>query len=132
VPDQFPKLRFGFIEATASWVPFVLYEIRRTLDKNKERPSSVLRTAVKVEEVPRDILTRNRMYVSCQIDEDLGYIIQQTGESNLLVGSDYSHNDSAQEMDFMSLLKARADRGDISHAAVEKITQDNPKTFYGI
>lgn len=132
VPDQFPKLRFGFIEATASWVPFVLYEIRRTLDKNKERPSSVLRTAVKVEEIPADILSRNRMYVSCQVDEDLRYLIQHTGEDNLVVGSDYSHNDSAQEMDFMGLLKARAERGDISPAAVKKITQDNPRAFYGI
>jgi len=132
VPADFPKLRFGFIEATASWVPFVLYEIRRNLEKNKERPSSVLRTAVKVEEVTDDILAQNRMYVSCQVDEDLGYILQQTGESNLLVGSDYTHNDAAQEMDFVGLLKARADKGDIPHSAVKKITEDNPKAFYGL
>ena len=132
VPERFPTLRFGFIEATASWVPFVLYEIRRRLEKNKERPTSVLRSTMEIEDMPEDILQRNRMYVSFQVDEDLGYVIRHAGEDNLLVGSDYTHNDSAQEMDFLGLLKQRADKGDISHSAVTKITQDNPKTFYGI
>lgn len=132
VPERFPALRFGFIEATASWVPFVLYEIRRRLEKNRERPTSVLRSTMEVEEIPEDILRRNRMYVSCQVDEDLGYIIRHTGEAQLLVGSDYTHNDSAQEMDFLGLLKQRADKGEISHAAVARITRDNPGAFYGI
>ena len=132
VPERFPTLRFGFIEATASWVPFVLYEIRRRLEKNKERPTSVLRSTMEIEDMPEDILQRNRMYVSFQVDEDLSYVVHHTGEDNLLVGSDYTHNDSAQEMDFLGLLKQRADKGDISHSAVTKITQDNPKNFYGI
>ncbi|MDE0030296.1 MAG: amidohydrolase family protein, partial [Deltaproteobacteria bacterium] len=132
VPDRFPELRFGFIEATASWVPFVLYEIRRRLEKNKERPTSVLRSTMEIEEMAEDILKRNRMYVSFQVDEDVDYLLQHTGEDNLLVGSDYTHNDSAQEMDFLGLLKQRADKGDLSHAAVTKITQDNPSAFYGI
>ena len=72
------------------------------------------------------------MYVSFQVDEDLSYILQHTGDDNLLVGSDYTHNDSAQEMDFLGLLKQRADNGELSHSAVTKITQNNPSAFYGI
>ena len=72
------------------------------------------------------------MYVSCQVDEDLPYILKYTGEDNLMTGSDYSHNDQAQEMDFVGVLKGRADRGEISHEAVRKMTQDNPRKFYGI
>ena len=132
IPDQFPALRFGFIEATASWVPFVLYEIRRRLEKNLERPTSILRSTMEIEEMPEDILQRNRMYVSFQVDEDLSYILHHTGDETLLDGSDYTHNASAQEMDFLGLLKKRADNGELSHSAVTKITQNNPSAFYGI
>jgi len=132
VPDQFPRLRFGFIEATASWVPFVLYELRRSLVKNRERPDSPLRGARQNYEVPEDVLARNRMYVSCQVDEDLGHIIKFTGEDNLLIGSDYTHTDSALEMDFVRLLRERAESGEIPKSAVRKITDHNPRAFYGL
>ena len=29
IPEQFPRLRFGFIEASASWVPFLIHKLRR-------------------------------------------------------------------------------------------------------
>ena len=32
IPQKFPKLRFGFIETAATWVPWVIYELRRRLD----------------------------------------------------------------------------------------------------
>jgi hypothetical protein len=38
VPKQFPKLRWAFVEATASWLPYVLYEMRRILMKAASRP----------------------------------------------------------------------------------------------
>jgi hypothetical protein len=29
IPEQFPKLKFGFIEASAGWVPFMMHIIKR-------------------------------------------------------------------------------------------------------
>jgi predicted TIM-barrel fold metal-dependent hydrolase len=29
IPEMFPRLRFGFIEASASWVPFLIHKLRR-------------------------------------------------------------------------------------------------------
>lgn len=132
VPARFPRLRFGFIEATASWLPFVLYNLRRNLAANRERPDSPLRGARQEYEVSTGILAKNRMYVSCQVDEDLGYLMRQAGEDNLLMGSDYTHNDAAQEMNFVRLLQERADMGDIPQSAVKKITDRNPRAFYGL
>jgi predicted TIM-barrel fold metal-dependent hydrolase len=132
VPVQFSRLRFGFIEATASWVPFVLYDLRRNLENNRRHPDSPLRGATQNYEMPEDVLTKNRMYVSCQVDEDLGYIMEYTGEDNLLMGSDYTHNDAAQEVHFRRLLQERADMGDIPQSAVKKITDHNPRAFYGL
>jgi predicted TIM-barrel fold metal-dependent hydrolase len=129
VPNKFPKLRWGFIEAGASWVPFVLYELRRRLAKIHISESGIGGPAY---QLPENILRDNRFYVTIQVDEDLPYLLQHTGEDNLLVGSDYSHGDSSNEMEFPRLLQERADRGDIPQSAVQKILYDNAKTFYGL
>jgi aminocarboxymuconate-semialdehyde decarboxylase len=133
VPAQFPRLRFGFIEAAASWVPFVLHNLRRHLAKNRERPESVLRGADRFSDTPDDdVVARNRMYITCQVDEDLAYLMKHTGEDNLLLGSDYGHSDPAQEMSFVRRLQQRAEAGDIPQSVVKKITDHNPSTFYGL
>jgi len=48
------------------------------------------------------------------------------------MGSDYTHNDAAQEMDYQKLLKQRAEKGEITESAANKIIYDNPRVFYGI
>src|SRR5205823_13768951 len=82
-------------------------------------------------ELPENVLSANRLYVACQVDEDLPYILKHAGEDNVLAGSDYTHSDQAMELDFAGRLQRRADAGEISQAAVRKITYDNPRAFYG-
>src|SRR5206468_120954 len=86
IPAQFPTLRFGFIEAGASWVPFALYNLRRQLERMGQGEGPFKRAGY---EVRSDVLLTNRLFVTCQVDEDLPYILQFTGEDNLVVGSDY-------------------------------------------
>ena len=69
---------------------------------------------------------------SVKVDEDLPYLLKYTGEDNLLLGSDYSHSDPAQEMSFVRRLQQRADAGDIPQSFVKKITDHNPRAFYGL
>ena len=38
-----------------------------------------------------------RIYVACEADEDIPYLAEFIGEDNLLIGSDYGHNDPAEE-----------------------------------
>jgi len=83
-------------------------------------------------ELAPDLFRANRVYVTCQVDEDLPYILQYIGEDNLMVGSDYTHRDASKEHEFRRLLKQRAERGEISKSAVQKILYDNPKRFYGL
>jgi uncharacterized protein len=130
VPAQFPTLRMGFIEATAGWVPFVLYDLRRRLERLASRQQSVI--SGPTYQLPDDVLKANRLYVACQVDEDLPYLLKFIGEDNLLVGSDYTHNDQAMELDFVNHLQRRADQGEIPQTAVRKITYDNPRAFYGL
>ncbi|HEX6510804.1 MAG TPA: amidohydrolase family protein, partial [Chloroflexota bacterium] len=130
VPARFPRLRWGFIEANASWLPFVLYRLRRLVSVSSQR--QVLAAGSLSSEIQNDLLSRNNMYVTIQVDEDLAYIVNQVGYENLLTGSDYSHTDLSQELGFVERLQARADAGDIPREAIQKITYDNPRKFYAL
>ena len=131
IPAKFPKLRIGCIEAGSMWAPFVAYDLRRQQEKQKGRTArSVL--GVPQVELTENVFKANRVYITCQVDEDLPYIISCVGEDNLMVGSDYTHRDPSMELEFRKILQERADRGEIPRSAVQKILYDNPKTFYGL
>ena len=61
MPKLFPKLRFGFIEATAQWLPLVAADLKR-------------RAGVVGADWKSNVLEANRFYVTCQTDDDLAYI----------------------------------------------------------
>ena len=117
IPKMFPKLRFGFIETAASWVPWVIYELRRRLDKVDSR-------------LPDDWLERCGIFVTCQIGDDVPYLIKSCmGENTLMIGTDYGHADSSTELDALTTLK---NSGGISSGQHKKIVEDNPRAFYGL
>ncbi len=58
--------------------------------------------------------------------------MRYTGEDHLLAGSDYTHPDPSADIQFVRLLQARADRGEIPQTAVQRITSDNGRIFYGL
>lgn len=136
VTGKFPKLRFGFIEAGASWVPYIVYSLKRQVEvqhRQEERGGGTAGPFRRAQyQVDERLLKDHRMYVACQVDEDLQYIVQFSGEDNLLVGSDYTHGDPADELYFPRLLRERAKRGEITESLAEKILNDNPKAFYGL
>jgi predicted TIM-barrel fold metal-dependent hydrolase len=129
IPAKYPKLRFGCIEAGASWVSFVDYDVRRRVKSNRDRVS-VLSGAQTM--LANNVFKDNRIYITCQVDEDLPYILKYVGEDNLIVGSDYTHRDPSMELEFRKLLQERADGGEIPQSAVQKILYDNPKRFYAL
>jgi predicted TIM-barrel fold metal-dependent hydrolase len=129
VTSKYPRLRFGCIEAGASWVPFVDYDVRRRVKSNAGRVSVLSGPQTKL---ANNIFKENRIYITCQVDEDLPYILRYVGEDNLIVGSDYTHRDPSMELEFRKLLQDRADKGEIPRSAVQKILYENPKTFYGL
>ncbi len=127
IPELYPKLRFGCIEAGASWVSYLEYDLRRR--KERQRGSRLITTDYQLSD---DIYKQNRIYVTCQVDEDLRQIMTHISEDNLMLGSDYSHQDQSKEHGFVQAIRDRAAKGDITSAAAEKMLYDNPKTFYGL
>jgi len=131
IPLKFPKLRIGCIEAGSMWAPFVAYDLKRQALKQKGR-ESVGVLGVPLIDIPANVFKDNRIYVTCQVDEDLPYILKTIGENNLMVGSDYTHRDPSMELEFRKELEGRADKGEIPQASVQKILYVNPKAFYAL
>ncbi len=117
VPERFPGLRFGFIEAAAGWVPFLIHIVRRLL-KDKLRFAS-----------SPELFRQYRIYVACEADEDIPYLAKYTGDDHLLIGSDYPHSDPSREDQFVNALNARED---LSPFLRQKILLDNPRAFYAL
>ena len=79
--------------------------------------------------VTDDILRDNRMYVACQTDDDVPYVLQVAGENNLVIGTDYGHADSASELAALSTLR---NTNPIARRLAGKILGDNAKTLYAL
>jgi uncharacterized protein len=117
IPERFPGLRFGFVEAAAGWAPFLIHIIRRVLKERFTFASS------------EELFREYRLYIACEADEDIPYIAKCTGEDQLLIGSDYPHNDPSREDQFVNALNVRED---ISPALRQKLLYDNPRAFYAV
>jgi predicted TIM-barrel fold metal-dependent hydrolase len=127
LPAQFPKLRFGFIEAGASWVPYVLDR----LQARRERMAWAY-SGFKYTDEKEDLFRQNRLFVTCQTIEDVPYLLRFGTEDNLLIGTDYSHADQSAEIDSLRILQGWGEDGTLSKDAVRKILEANPKEFYGL
>ena len=122
VPDMFPKLRVGFIETGASWVPYLYTDL---LAKKLRRTFLPL-------DFKEDLFRRNRFYVACQTTDDLPYILKYGTEDSLMIGTDYSHADQSAEIQALDVIEQRGERGEIPASVARKILDDNPRRFYGL
>jgi len=117
IPEQFPELRFGFIEAAASWVPYIWHVLKRSA-----RPDFKIKN-------PRNFFHEYRFWIACEADEELPHLINYLGEEHMVIGSDYGHNDPSKEPQFVQHLRGRED---IRAEAIEKILCANPRRLYGL
>lgn len=121
VPDQFPKLRFGFIETGASWIPYLIKELG--MRGRAERTGYDFR---------EDLLAHNRFYVTCDTEDDIPYLLTFGAENNLMIGTDYVHSDPSAEMGAHAAVMKMADAGRISREAATRIVSENARAFYGV
>lgn len=116
VPQVFPNLRWGFIESSAQWVPWIVNETKRrssTVDK----------------EIPENPFRAFKVYVTAQTDDDFPYIFKYAGEDNVAIGTDYGHTDASSELDAISVFR---NLKDVSDEAKRKVLCDNPKALYAL
>ena len=125
IPNRFPKLRVGFIEAGAGWVPYVLNYVWGFMEQRSrdmaERPQQAAGM--------QDIFRQSRFYVAYQTSEDLPYLLQHGLEDCLVIGTDYSHMDQSANL---GMLREMQQREELNATAVRKMLDDNPRALYGL
>jgi predicted TIM-barrel fold metal-dependent hydrolase len=115
-PQKFPDVRWGIIEASADWLPFIVNDLRQRLRRDGKRLSD-------------DVLGDNNIYLTCQVEDDLPHVIDAVGEDHLVIGTDYGHSDFSTEIEALRLLKKS---NAISPQVIDKILWDNPRALYGL
>ena len=116
IPKQFPKLRWGFVEVSAQWVPYALNDLGIRFKRKGKRLS-------------KSILADNNMYVACQCTDDLEYVLSYAGDGQLVVGTDYGHADTSAEIEALRRVK---EEGKVSPAVAERILDQNARALYGL
>mgnify|MGYP001576300139 CR=1 FL=1 len=115
IPQRFPKLRVGLVEAAAQWIPWVTKDLH-------------FRTGGRLP--AKGLFEQSNMYVSCYSStDDIEYIAEYSGEGCLMTGTDYGHTDMSAETDALQRL---ADSGTVRPGLVKKILEDNPMKFYAL
>lgn len=115
IPAKFPALRWGFIEVSSQWLPFAFNDMALRMQRRQR-------------EFPKDPLKANNMYVACQCTDDLDYVLNDGGQDNLVIGTDYGHADTSSQIEALRLLKAN---GRIAPAVIDRILDGNARALYG-
>lgn len=121
VSRRFPNLRWGFVEAGASWIPYMLKYLG--MRGKAEKAGYHWKT---------EFLARNNYYVTCDTEDDIAGLLQYGGEDSLMIGTDYSHADQSAEIEAHRVVMERGQKGEIPAAAAQKIVEDNGRKFYGL
>jgi hypothetical protein len=126
IPDRFPRLRVGVIEAMASWIPYVIAKMTAQVQYNTHR--------AKPREVDfrNDFLRDNRFYVTLHVTDDVPYLLKFGAEDSLMVGTDYGHEDAASVQAALDMVEELGENGDIPMDVAHKILDTNPSRFYGL
>jgi predicted TIM-barrel fold metal-dependent hydrolase len=117
LPQKFPDLRWAFVELSAEWLPYVMNHVEIAYRRQGKAWSD------------KKLLKENHIYVACQTSDDLPYILEHVGDDNLVIGTDYGHNDTASEIN--ALRKLKADEK-IPATSIDKILGDNSQALYGL
>ncbi len=134
---RFPKLRMGFIETGALWVPYVINQVRRHYQpptvirqgKQKPRPAQTATIDRDYYRDPVDWFKDGRAFVTFETEEDLPHLLQHLGEDSLMLSSDYPHGDPSADEMFLEKISMRQD---VPDRVKEKLVGGNAARFYRV
>ncbi len=120
--DRFPGLTAAFLEGHCSWVPWWLW----CLDEKVEKFGDDERFPIKE---PPSVTFRRHCYVSVDPDE---YLLPQTiasiGDDNIVISTDWPHDDSAYPRAISTFLGLEG----VAEDSKRKILWDNCARLYGV
>jgi predicted TIM-barrel fold metal-dependent hydrolase len=125
--DAFPKLRFAFLEAGCSWVPFMMDRMDYEYDsihgvecrkRLKKRPSDYFREGESI-------------WVAMELGESsLKYVVDMIGSERIIYASDYPHEPTHE--DLTEELPAFLANPDYADDVKTNVVYNNTKALYRI
>ena len=116
MPKRFPNTKWGIIEFSADWIPYMLNDIERRLERRGGQLSA-------------NPLTENNVWVTIQLNDDLEQVHRYVGDDRLVIGTDYGHADSATEV---YALRTFENDNRMPAESRSRVLWDNPKELYAI
>ncbi len=122
VLQRFPRLRVAFLEGNCSWVPWLLYRLDEQWEIYGESQD------VQLDLRPSEYFKR-QCYVSTETDGELLYqVVEEVGDDNVVLSTDYPHTDSNYPHAVESFLKYDK----VSDESKRKILWDNCARLYNL
>jgi predicted TIM-barrel fold metal-dependent hydrolase len=113
LPQVFPKLRWGFIEASAQWVPWIYRE-------------AAIRYRAGGRDFPKQVFQEYNIFVTCQVNDDVPYIVPAPGKP-------LGHwHGLRPRISAVTALKEFQRMEGVDPAVKEKILSHNAKALYGL
>jgi predicted TIM-barrel fold metal-dependent hydrolase len=115
--ERLPRLRWGIVEASAGWMPWVAGEVerRRRLGRGVVAEGSVF--------------SQSNVYVTCENHDDIPYLLQLGFGDSLLIGTDFGHADTSSDLNAVNTLRTNEK---IASEDRVRILSDNPRSFYAL
>ncbi len=120
--ERHPNLRVGFLEGNCSWLPWWLWR----LDEEREKFGPWEQTKLSL--MPTEYFKRQG-FASMDVDEFLAaHVVEQLGDDNLVLSTDYPHHDSAYPEAVNIFLSMEG----FSRETKKKVLWDNCARLYGL
>lgn len=122
VLEQFPTLKFGFMESGCGWVSYWVWRL------DEEYGGRSLEVPL-MKDKPSEYLKRGCCFVSCAPDESLiPSVAASVGDDAILFSSDYPHTDGF----FPHSVRTMKERPDLSEEQKRKILGGNAARFFNL
>jgi uncharacterized protein len=118
--DRFPRLKVGYMEGGAGWLPFWA----ERLDEHVEKLAPQMPT---LKRKPSEIIESDQMILTCESEETgLDRVLEATGETTVLYASDYCHWDCHFPYSVKDIVEAK----ELAAAQKERILGLNAIDFF--
>jgi uncharacterized protein len=123
VPELYPRLRIGFLEAGCSWVPFWMDRMDEEWEKRGAAEAPLCRKK------PSEYVAGGQLYFAVESGEkSLREVVRRLGDHSIVWASDIPHWDH----DFPESLHELQRRDDVSDETRARILAENPRRLYNL
>jgi predicted TIM-barrel fold metal-dependent hydrolase len=120
--DRYPKLKVGFMEGGAGWIPYWMERLDEHFEKLRPQWPHCQRR-------PSEIIRSEQVAFTCEPEEHtLPWVLEMVGETRVMYASDYAHWDS----EFPESVRKLAAVPGLSEAQRRRLLGRNALAWFGL